>query len=440
MRYILFSIVVIGLALVGGLTTSASELSCVLSTATSTGCAPLSANPFVAFAPSASPTAGNYSVAQEVTFSASESASIRYTRDGASPTCAVGTLYTIPLPIKKSQTLRAIACYPGGVSSAVSTHAYLLSVFDARTADAALVASGGGAASLPTNATSVTLSNTTKLDLSSAVATSSAGQITVGGTTQTLANFTRGNLSAVNLSTPVEIGGASVSVERAVALSSGVSGTPLLLTNGDFADARASIPDGAAVLAPAGWNGTIAPPKERAATGSVPGGFAFSSSVVEVGSEDAVLLFDTPVSVVLSGRAEMVAYLPSGSSTWVQIANTCGGSYDVPTAPVFPGECKITDDTTTKIYSYHLTSFALLEPKGTGSVVVSAGGNGPVGGGGTLPAADLNGDGRVDILDFNFLLAAWGAASSAPFGAGADLNRDGKIDIVDFTLLLARWN
>lgn len=417
----------------------ASEILCTFGTfATSTGCASLSANPFVVFAPSANRAAGTYNEAQEVALSAAESSNIRYTIDGAAPACTNGTLYAAPISVKKSQTIRAVSCYPGGVSSSVSTHAYLLSVFDARTADATLSASGSGAALLPTNTTSITLSNTTKLDLSSAVATSSGGQITIGGVVKTLADFTSGRLANVNLSAPVEVGGSRVVVERAVALSSGVSGESLMLTNGDFSGARASIPDGAAVLAPSGWNGTIAPPTARAATGSVPGGFSFSSSVVEVGSENEVLLFDRPVSVILSGRAQMVAYLPSGSGSWVQIANTCGGSYGTPTAPVFPGECTITDDTTTKIYSYHLTSFALLEPEQSGSSV-TFGANGPVGGG-TARAADLNGDGRVDILDFNFLLAAWGTASANPFDAGADLNRDGKIDVVDFTLLLARWN
>lgn len=430
----------IGIGLLISSSVSASELLCTLSTATSSGCVPLSASPFVVFAPSASPVAGNYNAAQEVSLSAEQATSIRYSIDTSAPSCASGTLYTVFLSVKKSQTVRAIACYPGGVSSAVSTHVYLLSVFDARTADAALTASGGGAASLPTNTTSVTLSNTTKLDLSSAVATSSAGQITIGGAVQTLASFTRGNLAVVNLSAPVAVGGAMVAVERAVALSSGVSGEPLTLTNSDFSGARASIPDGTAVLAPAGWDGMLLPPRERAATGRIPSGLAFSGTVVELGSASETLLFDTPVSVILSGRSSTAAYLPAGGANWVQIANTCVGSYDTPTAPVFPGECKITDDTTTKIYSYHLTSFALLEQESSVEKnVVPAGGNGPVGGG-AARVADLNGDGRVDILDFNFLLAAWGAASLAPFGAVADLNRDGKIDIIDFTLLLARWN
>lgn len=53
---------------------------------------------------------------------------------------------------------------------------------------------------------------------------------------------------------------------------------------------------------------------------------------------------------------------------------------------------------------------------------------------------DMNGDGAVDIFDFNILFAVWGVGASAgPFYAGADLSRDGKIDILDFNLLMLNW-
>lgn len=419
---------------------SASELLCALSTATSTSCAPLSANPFVAFAPSANRAAGNYNAAQEVVLSAEQSTSIRYTIDVSAPSCVSGTLYTAPLSVKKSQTVRAIACYPGGVSSAVSTHAYLLSVFDARSENATLTTSGGGTAALPTNATSVTLSNTTKLDLSSAVATSSAGQITVGGTLKTLSAFTSGNLVSVDLSAPISVGGQSVSVDKAVAIQSGVNGEPVLLSNKDFSRANVSIPDGAAVLAPAGWNGTIAPPRATTRTGTAPTGFSVGTIVVEVGSDTETLLFDTPVSVVLSEVTGAVGYKASGATSWIQIGNQCGGTYDTPSAPVFPGECYISNGTDTKIHTYHFTSFASLNSVSSESAATPKGGNGPVGFGSTRTAGDMNGDGAVDIFDFNILFAAWGVGStSGPFYASADLNRDNRVDILDFNMLMLNW-
>jgi hypothetical protein len=402
----------------------------------STGCV-VSDVGFVAFAPSASVAAGTYSAVQEVTLSASESTNIRYTRDGTTPSCASGTLYTAAIAVRKSQTLTAIACYPQGVSSAVSSFTYLLTIFDARTENAVPTSSRVGSAAFPTQTTSVSLSNTTKLDVSNAVATSSAGQIVVGGSTKTLSSFTSGNLSAVDLSVPVAVGGREVSVARAVAISSGVSGTPITLRNSDFSSATALIPDGAAVLAGTGWDGTIVPPRTGSVGTGAFGGFRAAGSVVELGSATETLLFDRPVSVVISGRAERVAYKAAGGDVWVQIANQCGGTYDSPVAPVFPGECYIQGDTNTKVYTYHLTSFALFEQERSGSTA-AVGGNGPVGGVGAV-LGDINGDARVDIFDFNLLLAVWGAQKAGPFFSGADLSRDGAIDIIDFTLLLANW-
>jgi hypothetical protein len=47
-------------------------------------------------------------------------------------------------------------------------------------------------------------------------------------------------------------------------------------------------------------------------------------------------------------------------------------------------------------------------------------------------AADLSGDGTVNVVDFLLLLAAWG-------GPDGDVDGDGTTDINDFLELLARW-
>lgn len=170
-------------------------------------------------------------------------------------------------------------------------------------------------------------------------------------------NYTSGNLNGVNLA-DVSIGGKNVTAEKAVKL---IAGNAISLANNSLPNINVTIADNTTILAPTSWNGVIAPPSAASTTGTTaPSGFSVGSTVIEVGSPDEVLLFDTPVSIVLSGITGAVGYKASGSSTWVQIINTCGGTYDNPQAPTFPGECYISNGTDTKIYTYHFTTFANL--------------------------------------------------------------------------------
>ncbi len=69
----------------------------------------------------------------------------------------------------------------------------------------------------------------------------------------------------------------------------------------------------------------------------------------------------------------------------------------------------------------------------------TSGGGGGGGGGSTPPSgngADANNDGKVDILDFNYLMINWGQTGQ---GNIADFNGDGKVDILDFNLLMINW-
>jgi polysaccharide biosynthesis protein PslG len=50
------------------------------------------------------------------------------------------------------------------------------------------------------------------------------------------------------------------------------------------------------------------------------------------------------------------------------------------------------------------------------------------------PSADLNSDGKVDIIDMSMLLSNWGKAD-----ATSDLNIDGTVNILDLSILLSRW-
>lgn len=78
-------------------------------------------------APSFSPAPGTYTSAQSVTLSTSTSgASIRYTTDGSNPTSTTGTLYSGPINVASTTTLRAIAYRSGWSDSTVSTGAYTI--------------------------------------------------------------------------------------------------------------------------------------------------------------------------------------------------------------------------------------------------------------------------------------------------------------------------
>lgn len=49
---------------------------------------------------------------------------------------------------------------------------------------------------------------------------------------------------------------------------------------------------------------------------------------------------------------------------------------------------------------------------------------------------DLNGDGKVNLIDFSILLFNWGDAGG---GTASDLNADGTVNLTDFSILLFNW-
>jgi Chitobiase/beta-hexosaminidase C-terminal domain/Legume lectin domain len=77
--------------------------------------------------PTFSPAAGTYSAAQIVTLSdAISGATIYYTTNGSTPTTA-STVYSAPIPVNATQTIKAIATASGYTTSAVGTAAYTIS-------------------------------------------------------------------------------------------------------------------------------------------------------------------------------------------------------------------------------------------------------------------------------------------------------------------------
>jgi hypothetical protein len=89
-------------------------------------------------------------------------------------------------------------------------------------------------------------------------------------------------------------------------------------------------------------------------------------------------------------------------------------------------------------------NFAITIP--TTSSSGGSGGGSSGGGGGAAPVAqtttsvvkgDANGDGKVDIFDFNALLIQWGKTGA---NLTADFDKNGVVDIFDFNLLLINWS
>jgi len=78
-------------------------------------------------APAASPAPGTYNTAQTVTLrSPTEGASIYYTTNGSDPT-AESTLYTAPITVSQTTTIKAFTVKPGFSDSAIATFIYTIS-------------------------------------------------------------------------------------------------------------------------------------------------------------------------------------------------------------------------------------------------------------------------------------------------------------------------
>jgi hypothetical protein len=74
-----------------------------------------------------SPSGGTYGAAQNVTISDSTGgASIRYTLDGSTPTSTTGTLYSGPVNISSTATLKAVGYKSGDTTSAVASATYTI--------------------------------------------------------------------------------------------------------------------------------------------------------------------------------------------------------------------------------------------------------------------------------------------------------------------------
>ena len=100
-----------------------------------------------------------------------------------------------------------------------------------------------------------------------------------------------------------------------------------------------------------------------------------------------------------------------------------------------------------KVVAYFGTESSVSSRQFTASAASSGASSGGGGGGGGLSVqsassgrvADLNGDSKVNGVDFSILLAYWKSAPPV-HNPGIDMNSDGVVDSIDFSILLYRWD
>jgi hypothetical protein len=116
------------------------------------------ATPVAAATPSLSPGSGTYTAAQSVTLAdATPGAVIYYTTNGATPTTA-SAIYSTPLTVNATTTLKAIAAAGGYSNSAVASATYTISAVPPTTAATPTLSPAAGTY---TSAQTVTISDTT---------------------------------------------------------------------------------------------------------------------------------------------------------------------------------------------------------------------------------------------------------------------------------------
>jgi hypothetical protein len=111
-------------------------------------------------APVFNPGGGTFGAAQNVTItSATSGATIRYTLDGSAPSQSNGTVYSGPVAIATSKTLKAIAFKTGFTDSTVTSSAYTIQYSLTPAADA-YVRDGGNAGNNYGSAATLEVKNT----------------------------------------------------------------------------------------------------------------------------------------------------------------------------------------------------------------------------------------------------------------------------------------
>ena len=220
-----------------------------------------------------SPVGGNYTAAQSINISSSTSgAAIRYTLDGSTPSDTVGTLYSGPVTVSATTTLKAIAYANGLTNSSVAT-----SVYNILTATPSFSPAGGNY----TTAQTVTLS------------TATAG----GSIRYTLDGSTPSDTVGTLYSGPVTV--SATTTLKAVAYASG-------LTNSSVATSVYNILAATPSFSPAGGNYTTA---QTVTLSTATAGGSIRYTIDGSTPSDTVgTVYSGPVSVSATTTLKAVAY------------------------------------------------------------------------------------------------------------------------------------
>jgi hypothetical protein len=166
-------------------------------------------------------------------------------------------------------------------------------------------------------------------------------------------------------------------------LFSGISGQNITLSSSDLPGFTVIILDETTIFASSAWDGNLTSPILGNDSGTAPNGYDIGNYSIDLGSSLGIMMFDKPVTIILTNMTGEFAYKPSGSTSWMKINETCS-DYDSPNNPTFPRECIIDNGTDTKIVTYHFTTFSDIVTTTTTSSTTTTRRSGG-GGGGSSP-------------------------------------------------------
>ena len=133
------------------------------------------------------------------------------------------------------------------------------------------------------------------------------------------------------------------------------------------------------------------------------------------------------------------AISPQPTFTWT----ATGGTVDSSGVYTAGNEAGIFAVTATASYGNQGTaSVTISDPPPSGGGGSSSGGGGGGGGGGGISyipkriKGDLNGDGKVDDLDFSILMGAWNSKRTGPLAEDVG---DGTVGDSDFSIVMSNW-
>jgi len=173
------------------------------------------------------------------------------------------------------------------------------------------------------------------------------------------------------------------------------------------------------------------------------------STGVQTGIQGYVVVAPTASPIGGSYTTAQSVTLTGGDGT-VSIRYTTDGSAPTcATGTLYSGSISISTSTTLKAISCYPNnaSSPIVTIDYSINTPASGGGGGGGGGGGTpivttqnntSSSFDFDGNGIIDIFDFNILIVNWGKTSGATRAQG-DTDGDGDVDIFDFNWVITNW-